>query len=632
MQTNTLTSLAILKVNIDQGKDYLDYLQPFVLQVLVDHNPDPITRSIIKDYIREQFALEIPDRTIEIVLKRLSKQYLITKREGKYRKTGDLPNPQIISKQAEATRRISAVLDGLRKFSQETSRPLSNEEEAVTAICAFLGEFDIICLQAYLRGTAIPDLEVERRSNIVLVSDYVQQVLSTDPERFDSFLVLVQGHMLANALLCPDLQMAPHSYKNVTFYLDTPFLVQRLGCEGEYKKAAARELITLLQRLGGKVATFSHSRDELRNVLEGAALYLEKPDGRGAIVLEARRAGTTISDLLLLASSIDEQLREAKIDVLATPRYTEKYQIDETAFEQILNDEVSYYNPRAKEYDINSVRSIYVIRGNHSALSIENARAVLVTTNNAFAEAAWKYGQHSESSKAVSSVITDFTLANIAWLKAPIGASSIPKTQLFAFSYAALEPSNELLSKYLVEIDKLKDRGTITERDHQLLRSNPRVYRDLMHLTLGEDAALTDEAITTTLERVSEEIKKEESEKLMTEQEAHHKTRDALDSAQAQNQEIKNKLYWRCYTHATIIAWVVSVAITLPFFVAGLELYPAIAIASWLLVGGSVIYLMFMLANFVFGFTMYNLHEWLQNRLLRWLLKRQSKAIGVNFN
>ena len=39
--TKTLTSLAMLKVKIDQGSDYLDYLLPFILQILVDHRPDP---------------------------------------------------------------------------------------------------------------------------------------------------------------------------------------------------------------------------------------------------------------------------------------------------------------------------------------------------------------------------------------------------------------------------------------------------------------------------------------------------------------------------------------------------------------------------------------------------------------
>ena len=39
MSTATLTSLAILKVTVDQKGDYLDYLRPFILQVLYDHKP-----------------------------------------------------------------------------------------------------------------------------------------------------------------------------------------------------------------------------------------------------------------------------------------------------------------------------------------------------------------------------------------------------------------------------------------------------------------------------------------------------------------------------------------------------------------------------------------------------------------
>ena len=75
--TATLTSLAILKVNVDQGKDYLDYLRPFVLQVLVERKPDPITNGVVSGYIGEKFGLVIPERTVEIVLKRISRNHAI---------------------------------------------------------------------------------------------------------------------------------------------------------------------------------------------------------------------------------------------------------------------------------------------------------------------------------------------------------------------------------------------------------------------------------------------------------------------------------------------------------------------------------------------------------------------------
>ena len=640
MPTNTLTSLAILKVNIDQGRDYLDYLRPFIFQVLMDYTPESITASSVSGHIRKQFGLEIPVLTVDALLRRLSKDSPIKRVAGAYLKIGNLPDPQLIAKQAEAERHIGAVINGLKQFSQGTARPIATDAEAVTSVSAFLTEFSILCLRAYLRGTAIPGVEGSHPTDIVLVSDYVQSIQRMDPERFESFLVLVQGHMLANALMCPDLLNTPADFRNVTFYLDTPLLVQILGSDGEPRQTAVRELITLVNNLEGKMATFAHSMDELERVLMGAASYLEAPDARGAIVIEAKRSGTTRSDLLLLASSIDEKITGAGIEVEITPAYIEAFQIDEAAFQLILEDEVSYYNPRAREYDINSVRSIYAIRGGNAAPSLERARATFVTSNTGFARAAWDYGQQFDVSRNVSSVITDFTLANIAWLKAPIGASTVPITQLLAFSYAALEPSRELLGRYLREIDRLEKLGTITERDHQLLRSSPSVYSELMHSTLGNESSLTQETVQETLERVSGEIKKEESDRVAAEQLAHGETRDALKSQQTLNREILRVLYWRSRTMANLFAWGVSILLTgllATALVLGLEALPVPqvpdhAVASWIIRTSLFVLALASLAKFVAGYSIKDFHVWIENRVLTRLLKREAKSLGIDLN
>ena len=219
--------------------------------------------------------------------------------------------------------------------------------------------------------------------------------------------------------------------------------------------------------------------------------------------MEARRRGTTKSDLLLLAGQIDDKLEDARIDVLNTPRYIKNFQIDEAAFETMLGDEVAYFNPRAKEHDMNSVRSIYVLRAGTSPSILERAKAALVTSNVGFSQAAFQYGQNHAESREVSSVITDFSLVNMAWLKAPLGAPAVPVVELLAFSYAALEPPSGLFEKYLSEIDKLAQQGKITARDHQFLRSSPLAHAELMNLTLGEEEALTEQSIPEMLNRVT---------------------------------------------------------------------------------------------------------------------------------
>lgn len=634
MSSATLTSLAMLKVNVDQGRDYLDYLRPFILQVLCDHKPNPVTDAVVRDYIRNDFGLEIPERAVQVVLKRLSRKHPLTREHGVYRITGDLPNPAIATEKADADRHIRSVVAGLKEFSKDSARPIMSDDDAVQAICAFLAEFNIPCLRAYLRGTAIPTIEKHDDALIVLVSKYVLSLQETDPERFDSFLVVVKGHMLANALLCPDLQQAPKTYKGVTFYFDTPLLVRRLGLEGQAKQAAVECLIALLHDLGAKVAAFSHSRDELERVIRGASEYIDSSKGRGAIVMEARRAGTTTSDLHLIAGRVDEKLAAADIEVLATPRYIKDFQIDEMAFEGVLKDEVSYHNPRAKEDDINSVRSIYVIRSGITPRSVEHAKAVLVTSNSGFAQAAFEYGKGHEESREVSSVITDFSLANMAWLKAPLGAPALPMTEVIAFSYAALQPSKGLLDKYLGEIEKLEKQGAITEQDHQLLRSSGIAQRELMNLTLGEEDALTDQTITETLARVTTEIKKEENEKYREEQAAHLKTQQDLAAERAERQSLQKRLYWRCHAKATACAWVVSIIVgvlTVVGLVAGIGLTTSSPVIGWILFAGSGILIFVTLGNLFFGTTVKGLHSRIHAMCLTWLLRRESASTGLDF-
>ena len=587
VSTETLTSLAMLKVHVDQQQDYLDYLRPFVLHSLVVHEPDPVKDIDVQDLIRTDFGLEIPARAVQIVLKRLSRRYSLKRDHGVYRINGELPDPRIASKKAVAGRHIQAVLSGLVAYSKDTSKPLANEDEAVTAICSFLTQFNIPCLRAYLRGTAIPTIEGLHQAQIALVGRYVVTLQNTDPERFDSFLVVLRGHMLANALLCPDLKDAPRSYKHVTFYLDTPLLVRWLR------------------------------------------------SGRGAVVAEARRRGTTRSDLLVLAGRLDDALEDARIEIRDTPRYIDKFQIDETTFENVLGDEISYFNPRAKEIDINSVRSIYVLRAGTSVAILERAKAVLVTSNAGFARAAFEYGKRHIESREVSSVITDFSLANMAWLKAPLGAPGVPMKELLAFSYAALEPPPGLFEKYLIEIDRLERQGKITARDHQLLRSSHVASVELMNLTLGEEDALTEETITEMLKRVTEEIQEEGSKKYKKEQAAHAKTKNELAEQRMVRERVQAHLYWRCQRHARACAWCVSTAVALTLAVglmAGAGLQSSNGIVGWMLFVASGIMAVGTLVNLILGTSVRNIHKKVQDRCLAWFIRRKSAETGLDFS
>lgn len=554
----------MLKVSIDSGRDYLDYLRPYVLQVLKDRASEIVTDSSVADRIRIEFGLEIPRRTVQVILQRFVKAHLLRKEAGVFHVIAELRTKDYTSEKQDALRRIGAITQALITFAKAAAKRELGGDGAAETLLAFLSRFSIPCLKAYLRGTALPSVKDDSDWQVVLVSQFVDEMVNTAPERFESFMQLVQGHMLANALLCPDLQSVTKSYREVTFYLDTPLLIQLLALEGEPEKQAMEELVALVNRLEGKMACFTHTLNELVNSIRASADFIDAATGRGTIVTEARRAGRSKSDLYLIAENATESLASAKIEIQTTPTYdqrTHRFEISEEVFGEVLSQEVNYYRDKAKEYDIKSVRSIYVLRRGAIPFSVERCRAVLVTSNAAFAKAAYEYGKRFEESREVSSVITDFSLANTAWLKAPQGAPSLPRKEVLAFAYAAQRPTISFWNKVILEAEKLESSGRLTARDHQLLRSSYHVQSELMKLTLGQDVALTSESITDTLERVSAEIRREETQKVLESESARLETERHLAEQISRRDATKQRVYWRCEKRAKLEALALTVLV-----------------------------------------------------------------------
>lgn len=98
---------------------------------------------------------------------------------------------------------------------------------------------------------------------------------------------------------------------------------------------------------------------------------------------------------------------------------------------------------------------------------------------------------------------------------------------------------------------------------------------ELMKLTLGDDDALTEESITTTIGRVSAEMQREgtkrinQSEDALREMEKKFAAQIAKTVEQiAKTDAIKQRIFWRCDLQAgrealalSILVWVVQVAV-----------------------------------------------------------------------
>jgi hypothetical protein len=223
-------------------------------------------------------------------------------------------------------------------------------------------------------------------------------------------------------------------------------------------------------------------------------------------VVEARRAGKTRSDIALLRSHLEDELASREVLVRQTPPHVRDYQIDELALEAAIGAEIRYMNPRARDFDVKSIRSVYTLREGRAGRRLEDCVAVLVSSNAALAHAAFAFRAENDSDAEVSTVITDYGLGNLAWLKAPLAAPRLPELEVMATCYAAMSPSDALWSRYLREIEKLEKDRRISATDLQFLRSSLRAREELMDLTLGSEAELSGETVAEILTRVKQEV------------------------------------------------------------------------------------------------------------------------------
>src|SRR2546428_1569361 len=113
----TLTSLAMLKVNADEGRDYIDNFVPFIGFVLERHRPDPVTATVVKELLTQEFGLNIPQHPTEYALRRLVDRKHLRRDGYVYRIGMPVPISDIEARRVSLRHQHEAVVERLRQFA-----------------------------------------------------------------------------------------------------------------------------------------------------------------------------------------------------------------------------------------------------------------------------------------------------------------------------------------------------------------------------------------------------------------------------------------------------------------------------------------------------------------------------------
>jgi hypothetical protein len=547
MGSMTLTSLALLKAHFDiERKDIIDAFISFAEISISKRNLEKIIPEELKLWLCEDFGLEIPLPPIILICNRMVKRGILKRTDKKYdviHLSADLASFE--KKKVELNNNYRAILTAFRAFIKEKINLEWTEEECEQGLLNYIDEYSIDCVKAFANGDHVPIHGKKSEKENFIVSSFVNHISNISPEQFRYFVTIITGRMLSNALLASDLTALGKRFIETSIYLDTPIILQILGVLGSQIKSYSDEILELFISSGASIHVFSHTLRETEYVLKSAERFLEMPTGgRGNVIVAVREAGMSASDVTLIRSDLPKSLKAKGIEIKDTPSYAHyTEQIDEEALEQEMElVDLFYRSDAAKRTDINSIRSIFVLRKGFSPKRVEESRAILVTNNSGLAQAAFSYGRNHEELRQVSPVITDFSLTNIIWLKSPLSHPNIPQRLLLANCYSVLKPTEELWNNFLEQVDRLLDGRSITPDQHQFLRFELRVRDELMNLTLGDENGISEKIIFEILERHEQDIVRPWKENLDQARSDYLKVSDQFTQSEAKVNHIDSSL------------------------------------------------------------------------------------------
>jgi len=538
---SSLSSLAMLSVQLSTGKDYLDYLHGFVIEAVRCIEGDAFDAAAVQKAVDQQFGLKIPAATYAIFLKRLVKARVISPTAtGLQYRVVKLPTTTVSTDRQAARGRIKEVTDELAGFAHSKYSLVWDERISAQAIAEFLRKYSIDFLRFAEAKSPLPEETANTKTTDYVVASFITNCAKDHPGIFESIKVLVQSHILANALMCPDLAKTPKGFKDVHFLADTRFLLKALDLESRYDTDNARQLLAAIRTLKGVVCIFSETKDELRTVLKSIIKRMQQGAGHGPVCRELLKRGRGVADVILAESNLDQALASLFVSILPSPRYEESnylFQIDEAALRDEIESEVDYITDRAADHDIRVVRHIFALRKGRKASTIEDSGYVLLTTNAALSRAAFFYEKSTSAGWFFSAVVTDYHLSHLAWLKSPMEVPDLPRAEILASCYATMRPHESFWNRYLTELDRLKSENRMSERDHEVLRFSLHAADELMEVTRGDVEGITDKNLHVVLDKLEKAFATEKERALESERSAHENTKAALATSELTRQK-----------------------------------------------------------------------------------------------
>jgi hypothetical protein len=524
MNTSVLVSFAIIKSNYDLDKDYLDNFVPFVAECIRVSGEDVINLKDVQDSMKILFGLNLPQNIIKILLKKLHKKRLLRIINGIY-----YPNSNLISQlnfrdvQGNVLRYHELLINDLISFCSTSYEINWSNEQAEEALISFINANHLIVKdpERYVNIIVNSDDSKEfKRSNKFIIASFIQYLYKRGSSGKEYLETIIKGNMLANSIYLPFHKGPSRNFDKTEIFFDTRFLIHALGYAGEARQAPCIELLELLYENGAELRCFDHTFDEILGILNACSHRIKTGHLKGYHGESLQyfiEKDYSAADIEIFMIDLKKNLENIGIFVTKKPEYIYEYNIDEDDLAHIIDTIIDYRTESPFIRDVDSISAIIRYRQGKEYYYIEDCPSIFITTNTRLFKASCKFYYKTASQGSIAPSLTDYTLTNILWLKQPNRAPDLPIKRIIADSYAAIQPSDSLFNKYLLQIDRLQESGEIDPNDAHLAMYSLHCKQALMNKTLGEEDALTEGTVREILDyvhcKIKEDLEKEIKQK-----------------------------------------------------------------------------------------------------------------------
>lgn len=638
----TILSLAIIKAHWENNKaDYIDNFIPLTANLLKENNYTEVDFNKFQKDFSDRYGLHISINALITIFNRAKRNGLVYREHGKvYVKKDNLPEYDLSISSKDIERKFQNLTESIQSFATEFLQTELTKVEIEEGLLSFLKEHDLDILFAAKDKSVLPEVKPKNKVKYT-ISKFSLHAFESEPQLFQFLLDVSIGHALSGAILYSEFNTFSGKLKKLNIYLDTPVILNLLGFNGEFKRQSTKELTDILHEEKTNMFILDTTRGEVDAILSDSYKWLDKGvydlEKATKVLRYCYRHNITASDLEQTIVNLDSILSENHIISTRVPAYNEKeFVIDEAKLSAVIyqtyDSIIDNFDSELADKkgtiarDVKVLSGIYRFRQGYKPRSIKDSKALFITSNTALAFASRRFeSQQNGSGFTIPSCLTDVFLGTVIWLQSPQRVETINSKKFMAECYAAIQPSERLIKKYLAEIEKLKSSKKINTDDYYLLRSHRASLNLLETKTMGDPDAIDASSTEEILDEIIESIKGKEAKKLAEEIETHKVTKKQLEDQVKKVKTIESTLNNKSLKIAVLI-W--RIFFTLSLLILGFclftNLFPNLFGISknlktiiWIVVG------VFTLLNLMTGFNIMGLKKkivsQLQSKVFEWL-------------